>query len=164
MGERIHKAARTNDLAELQARAMHRAWLNSTRARHLPVSRNLRPTQGRCHKRFYTHDKLQQGCCFGTITSAALCCPVAASAWPHCQQATHQCTTGWAVNPAALRMLQALCRDMRLNGALDAATKRSWLNWTDADGRTSLQWASQRGFVQAAQAVRMCRATAVLPT
>ncbi|KAF6264413.1 hypothetical protein COO60DRAFT_1624220 [Scenedesmus sp. NREL 46B-D3] len=47
--------------------------------------------------------------------------------------------------------LQGLCRDMRLNGALDAATKRKWLNWTDAEGRTALHHACQRNYLQVAQ-------------
>lgn len=47
--------------------------------------------------------------------------------------------------------LQGLCRDMRLNGALDVATKRKWLNWTDAEGRTALHHACQRNYLQVAQ-------------
>jgi hypothetical protein len=42
---------------------------------------------------------------------------------------------------------------MRLNGALDAATKRSWLNWADAEGRTALHHACQRNYLQVAQIV-----------
>eukprot|EP00882_Tetradesmus_deserticola_P032146 GHRQ01036380.1.p1 GENE.GHRQ01036380.1~~GHRQ01036380.1.p1 ORF type:complete len:165 (+),score=61.87 GHRQ01036380.1:416-910(+) len=47
--------------------------------------------------------------------------------------------------------LQGLCRDMRLNGALDAATKRKWVNWTDAEGRAALHHACQRNYLQVAQ-------------
>jgi hypothetical protein len=42
---------------------------------------------------------------------------------------------------------------MRLNGALDAATKRNWLNWTDAEGRTALHHACLRNYLQVAQIV-----------
>lgn len=42
---------------------------------------------------------------------------------------------------------------MRLNGALDVATKRRWLNWTDAEGRTALHHACQRNYLQVAQMV-----------
>jgi hypothetical protein len=52
--------------------------------------------------------------------------------------------------------LQGLCRDMRLNGALDVSTKRQWLNWTDSEGRTALHHACQRNYLQVAQIVSSC--------
>eukprot|EP00878_Enallax_costatus_P001629 GHUV01001781.1.p1 GENE.GHUV01001781.1~~GHUV01001781.1.p1 ORF type:complete len:629 (+),score=241.08 GHUV01001781.1:810-2696(+) len=50
-----------------------------------------------------------------------------------------------------LNELQGLCRDMRLNGSLDIATKRQWLNWTDVEGRTALHWACQKNYLQTVQ-------------
>eukprot|EP00879_Flechtneria_rotunda_P027635 GHRR01029611.1.p1 GENE.GHRR01029611.1~~GHRR01029611.1.p1 ORF type:complete len:164 (+),score=50.84 GHRR01029611.1:700-1191(+) len=47
--------------------------------------------------------------------------------------------------------LQGLCRDMRLNGALDTSTRKQWLNHTDLEGRTALHWAAQKNYLQVAQ-------------
>jgi hypothetical protein len=43
---------------------------------------------------------------------------------------------------------------MRLNGALDPATKQAMLNWTDEEGRTALMWAAQKNHLHIAQMVR----------
>lgn len=48
---------------------------------------------------------------------------------------------------------QALCADMRLNRALDPATKLAMLNWTDEEGRTALMWAAQKNHLHVAQLV-----------
>jgi hypothetical protein len=43
---------------------------------------------------------------------------------------------------------------MRLNRALDPATKVAMLNWTDEEGRTALMWAAQKNHLHVAQLVR----------
>jgi hypothetical protein len=43
--------------------------------------------------------------------------------------------------------------DMHRNGALDSSTRNNWLNWTDLEGRTALQWVAQKNFLQVAQIV-----------
>jgi len=45
---------------------------------------------------------------------------------------------------------------MRINRALDAATKQAWLNWTDEEGRTALMWACQKNHLHVAQLVSRC--------